>query len=139
MIGILKRYRENKINFFKKEFDRFIQDETEIRKKRIESRQALAEKIIETSTTNPQVRQTINMEKLSEFVSDENKSMGVKRIIALWVTLGYLITNLVIIGLSVFPISFLFRIYLIFAFVSTGVILSYFYTSFKMNNFFKLI
>lgn len=133
-----KQRRENRRKLLDNEFKKYLEDSTEIRKKRIESRRELADKIIQSSMDNPYIRQTFNMEKLSEFVSDENKSLGVKRIIALWVTLGYLFTNMVIIGLSIFPISFLFRMYLIFAFVSTTVILSYFYTSFKMNNLFRL-
>lgn len=120
-----------------KQIDKLVEDSTEIRKERIRNRRQLAETVIQATTNDPCMKQNINIEKLGEFVSDENKSMGVKRMIAIWVTLGYLLTNMIIIGLGFFPINLIFKLYMVFAFISCSVILSYFYTSFKMNNMFK--
>ena len=138
MFKKLKQRREDNKKFIQKQIDKLISDSSEIRKKRIESRAEIAKILIQNTKNDPCNRQTYKIKKMNEFVSDENKSLGVKRIIAIWISLGYVITNMVIMGLHVFPTDFLFRLYLIFAFVSCSVILSYFYTSYKMNNLFKI-
>lgn len=138
MFEKFKKHRENNRKFLKKQIEKLVEDSTEIRKERIKNRKEIAETIIQATHDDPCMKQNINIERLGEFVSDENKSLGVKRIIAIWVTLGYLLTNIVIIGLRVFPINLIFKLYMVFAFISCSVILSYFYTSYKMNNMFKL-
>lgn len=138
MFERIKKRRKDNREFLQKQIDTLIGDSVEIRKKRIDSRTELAKTLIQNTKDDPCIKQTYNLEKLNEFVSDENKSLGVKRIIALWVTLGYIVTNMLILSLNVFPTQFLFRLYIIFAFISSSVILSYFYTSYKMNNLFKL-
>lgn len=137
MFENFKRRREKKRAYMAKQIEQLVNDSTEIRKERIRNRRQLAETVIQATQKDPCMKQNINIEKLGEFVSDENKSLGVKRMIAIWVTLGYLLTNMIIIGLCVFPINLLFKLYMVFAFISCSVILSYFYTSFKMNNMFK--
>lgn len=133
LFNILRKRKQERREFIKD----LQENEKEIRKQKIKSRENILKTILKQQKDNPCIQQTYNVEKISEFVSDDNKNWGVKRIIAIWVTLGYLLTNLMIFGLGLFPFSFLFRSYLIFCFVSVLVILSYFYSSLKMGNLFK--
>lgn len=137
MFERFRRQRQEDKEYMKKQIDKLVSDSEHIRQQRIKSRTELMKAIVESQKDNPCIHQEYNVEKLSEFVSDDNKSLGVKRIIAIWITLGYIVTTMAILCLHVFPIDALFQIYLIFSFISTGVILSYFYTSFKMNNIFR--
>jgi len=130
---LFKRYRERR----KEITDFLLNQEKELRNKRIEERGKILNKIIEVQKDNPCIHETYNIEKLSEFVSDQNKSLGMKRIIAILVTMGYLLTTMIVIGLALFPIKFLFQSYMVLAFVATAVIMSYFYTSYKLGNMFK--
>lgn len=139
-MGFFKKFRK-RINDRRQDRQEFLQEtmknEKEIRKQRIKSRENIVKQLLEREKKDPCLRQHFNMERLNEFVSDENKSYSVKKMIAIWVTLGYLITNFFIFGLQLFPLEMMFQVYLIFNFVAVMVILSYFYTSFKIGEIFR--
>ncbi len=135
MFEKFREQREKRREYLKE----LIHEDKEIREQRIKSRAEILTTILKNNKDNPCVKETYNMEKLSEFVSDENKSLGMKRTIAIVVTVGYLLTTMIIIGRTLFPIEFLFKIYMVLAFIASSVILSYFYTSYKMNNLFKML
>jgi hypothetical protein len=129
---ILKRIRENREQR-QENLQAILHEETDIRKQRIKSREGIIKELLKREREDPCLRQHFNLESLNEFVSDENKSYSVKKMMAIWICLGYIITNFFILITAAFTMALLFRIYLIFSFVSVLVILSYFYTSFKLG------